>query len=551
VKVADFGIARAISTNTITYSGSVIGSVHYFSPEHAKGTPAGAKSDLYSLGVVIYQMMTGKLPFSGESPVSVALKHLQENVEEPRKINPLIPQSVENIILRAMRKNPDSRYRSAKDMLADLETCLRPERRNEPKTMFADIDEDDVERTRVVPAIRDDSYLSRKSDKSGNSATTSIKRKWVKPTIWACVFILIVVGLLFAAQQVKRMAAPLEDIIIPNVETQDVKLAEKTLTDAGFEVKIERRTDPVVVKDIVIDQDPSSGIVKVMPELIILAVSDGPGEVVMDNYAGKLLSEALSSLKALGMDEAQVLVDFVPSDQPKDEILEQLPVSGDPFNPKTDTVHFNVAEKQEQILMPNLVGKKLDAAKSMLTVRGLSVSEGNILTRSSFEQPEGVIYKQFPYNPDDEVDPGAKDIVLYVSSGKPTDAGEAVFSLPPIPPAKEGEPSTVLIQVTDAQSENRVVLTEQIDTAKIFNVPVVVTKNKSAKVQVLRDNTLFETYTFTYEMYLNTINKPSPTATPTPTATPSLDGASTSPQVPAGGGESADPVIGATETPAQ
>ncbi|WP_040948595.1 Stk1 family PASTA domain-containing Ser/Thr kinase, partial [Gorillibacterium massiliense] len=124
VKVTDFGIARAGASSSITQTGSVVGSVHYFSPEHAKGTLAGAKSDLYSLGIVLYQMLTGKLPFSGESPVSVALKHLQENVPEPRKVNPLIPQSVENVILKAMRKNPDNRYQSAREMLADLETCL-------------------------------------------------------------------------------------------------------------------------------------------------------------------------------------------------------------------------------------------------------------------------------------------------------------------------------------------------------------------------------------------------------------------------------------------
>ena len=110
VKVTDFGIARAVTSSTITQTGSVVGSVHYFSPEHAKGINTGEKSDLYSLGIVLYQMLTAKLPFLGESPISVALKHLQETFEEPRKVNPYIPQSVENIILKAMRKNPIERY---------------------------------------------------------------------------------------------------------------------------------------------------------------------------------------------------------------------------------------------------------------------------------------------------------------------------------------------------------------------------------------------------------------------------------------------------------
>src|SRR5690606_16298050 len=117
VKVTDFGIARAVTSTTITQTGSVVGSVHYFSPEHAKGVATGEKSDLYSLGIVLYQMLTGRLPFLGESPISVALKHLQEHFDEPRMVNPMIPQSVENIILKSMRKNPNERYQSAKEML--------------------------------------------------------------------------------------------------------------------------------------------------------------------------------------------------------------------------------------------------------------------------------------------------------------------------------------------------------------------------------------------------------------------------------------------------
>ncbi|MBW7459196.1 Stk1 family PASTA domain-containing Ser/Thr kinase, partial [Paenibacillus sepulcri] len=152
VKVTDFGIARAVTSSTITQTGSVLGSVHYFSPEHAKGISTGEKSDLYSLGIVLYQMLTGKLPFLGESPISVALKHLQETFEEPRVVNPYIPQSVENVILRAMRKNPSERYNSADEMLRDLETCLQPERLKEPKITF--VSGSDFEETRVMPAIR-------------------------------------------------------------------------------------------------------------------------------------------------------------------------------------------------------------------------------------------------------------------------------------------------------------------------------------------------------------------------------------------------------------
>lgn len=175
VKVTDFGIARAVTSSTITQTGSVMGSVHYFSPEHAKGTFTGEQSDLYSLGIVMYQMLTGKLPFIGESPISVALKHLQENVEDPRLVNPLIPQSVENVILRAVRKDPSDRYSSASQMLEDLESCLLPHRRNEAKLIFKDIDELDEEKTRVIPAIRPGQYVpvNEDDDEEGYSKADS------------------------------------------------------------------------------------------------------------------------------------------------------------------------------------------------------------------------------------------------------------------------------------------------------------------------------------------------------------------------------------------
>src|SRR5690606_22495366 len=128
-----------------------VGSVHYFSPEHAKGVATGEKSDIYSLGIVLYQMVTGRLPFLGESPISVALKHLQEPFEAPRRVNPLIPQSLENIIVRAMRKDPRERYQTAREMREDLETCLRPVRLHEAPLEFVD---EEAETTRVMPAIR-------------------------------------------------------------------------------------------------------------------------------------------------------------------------------------------------------------------------------------------------------------------------------------------------------------------------------------------------------------------------------------------------------------
>ena len=144
-KVTDFGIAKAVSNSTITAFGTTIGSVHYFSPEHARGGHTDAKSDLYSLGVVMYEMLTGKVPFDADTPVSVALKHMQEKMIEPIKLNPTIPLSINQIIVKAMQKTPEERYESATEMLKDLNMALK-----NPEGKFV---KENVYETQKIPVI--------------------------------------------------------------------------------------------------------------------------------------------------------------------------------------------------------------------------------------------------------------------------------------------------------------------------------------------------------------------------------------------------------------
>ncbi|MDU2240758.1 MAG: Stk1 family PASTA domain-containing Ser/Thr kinase, partial [Paenibacillus sp.] len=242
VKVTDFGIARAVTSATITQTGSVVGSVHYFSPEHAKGVATGEKSDLYSLGIVLYQMLTGRLPFLGESPISVALKHLQEQFDEPRVVNPMIPQSVENIILKSMRKNPGERYQSAKEMLRDLETCLLPERRTESKLAF--IEDHDEDSTRIIPAIRPQSQGSpagaSKLSRDGGAVTeerngTQKKKIWGKPALWVSLTLVVLLALAGVAWYVTNLVT-VPEVAVPNVINLEEEKAVQALTDKGIAV---------------------------------------------------------------------------------------------------------------------------------------------------------------------------------------------------------------------------------------------------------------------------------------------------------------------------
>lgn len=151
VKVTDFGIAMALSSTTITQTNSVLGSVHYLSPEQARGGMANKKSDIYSLGIVLFELLTGRLPFDGESAISIALKHLQSETPSAKRWNATVPQSVENIILKAMAKDTFHRYESAEEMEADLSTALNPERLHEEKFVIPE----DTEATKAIPIITD------------------------------------------------------------------------------------------------------------------------------------------------------------------------------------------------------------------------------------------------------------------------------------------------------------------------------------------------------------------------------------------------------------
>ena len=173
-KVTDFGIAKAVSNSTITAFGTTIGSVHYFSPEHARGGYTDAKSDIYSLGVVMYEMVTGRVPFDADTPVSIALKHMQEKPVEPIKLNPSIPYAVNKIIMKAMQKEVSLRYSSATELLKDLSLALK-----NPEGEGIGISEENIENsyTQVIPTIREGEEMKKKETETKNKNVFFEKHK--------------------------------------------------------------------------------------------------------------------------------------------------------------------------------------------------------------------------------------------------------------------------------------------------------------------------------------------------------------------------------------
>ncbi|MCM3337195.1 Stk1 family PASTA domain-containing Ser/Thr kinase [Paenibacillus sp. MER TA 81-3] len=514
VKVTDFGIARAVTSSTITQTGSVVGSVHYFSPEHAKGVLTGEKSDLYSLGIVLYQMLTGKLPFLGESPISVALKHLQEPFDEPRLVNPHIPQSVENIILKSMRKNPAERYQSAAEMMRDLETCLSAERAHEQKLTFVSrVPFDDEQETRVMPAIRPmeksapkeyDTYAASSNSGAAGSpapspavAEAKTRKSWVKPAIWGGVtllFLAIMVGVVF---YVKSLLV-VKDVSMPNL----INLTEQAAKDKLKEYKLEVE-DPIVYehkegfeKGIVFDQSKSEGTRVKEGSTIRLYVSEGTPLVSLQDYAGKPFETAVQQLVELGFESTHITKDEVYHDDAEPGVVVGMsPQPNSQVDPKTASIKFTVSKGKESFGMPSLVGLTKDEAVAKIEANELKLAKDGIVEEPSYE-PQGQVFMQKPFEPNDPVSKGS-EVRIYVSSGFPPEALNYTLPLP-VAPKEEGKNSTIRIVYTDARGENMEWGTEKIKSSQVLNVELVLAPNKDGVVLVYRDGTFLDTYPISY-----------------------------------------------------
>lgn len=536
VKVTDFGIARAATSSTITQTGSVVGSVHYFSPEHAKGTNTGEKSDLYSLGIVMYQMLTGRLPFLGESPISVALKHLQEDVEEPRKVNPLIPQSVENIILKAMRKKPEERYQSAKLMMADLDTCLAPDRRNEAKVAFWDAYGMDEERTLVMPAIRADQLAQFDDDDDDEpdkpawreEPAPSKGKGWIKPLIWIAVLLIVLGAMWYMVGYVKGMFA-IETVEVPNVENKILTQAQAELTVAKLGWTVEYDADSKLPKDTVIRQDPSGMRLNVGTK-VILYVSKGIPKVKMDNFAGQPLKDVRLKLKALGIKDEQITITQETSENAPDIILQQSPLAGEEFELEKAAIAFTVSKAKETFKMPDLVGLTEAEAKAQITKAGLKLAVNGITREKSYKVAKGRVIAQFPYEKNADVSAGSEISSLVISDGLPEDAGQLTVSVP-VKPTTEGKDSVFKIIVSDAQYENFEYLTEKVSKPQNLDVKVIVSPDKKAVILIKEGDSLVNSITRTYQDYLD--QKNGKTVSPSPSPTPKTQ--NTGPAIPVGG----------------
>ena len=297
VKITDFGIAMALNSNELTQTNSVMGSVHYLPPEQANGTGATVKSDIYSLGILMYELVTGTLPFKGDSAVEIAIKQMKEPIPSIIEQNPNIPQSVENIILKASAKNPKNRYESAREMYDDLVTCLDESRSNEIKYSYP-YPEFEEEKKQVK--------MSREKRNEEKKVTEQEEKKSKKANIIIAVITSIVTLCILAASIYFFLLPKLKkepDIIIPNVAGMTIVNAEDVLKKTGFQVATEVTYEysNTILTDMVIGTNPTIGRSVKNGTIVTLIVSKGIDGVTLEDYVDKNIETVKAYLEAAGI----------------------------------------------------------------------------------------------------------------------------------------------------------------------------------------------------------------------------------------------------------
>lgn len=311
IKITDFGIAVAMNATQLTQTNSVMGSVHYLPPEQASGKGATLQSDIYSIGILMYELLTGKLPFRGDNAVEIALKHLKEPMPSIRDELPDIPQSVENIILRATAKNPKNRYSDAREMHEDLKTCLDESRANELKITFK-YPENDYDDTKLMKTVKPVKETKPREIKEGEKEVAKKKKSTENSQnklliTLASVFVGLVVVITTIFVLIPKITSS-KQTAIPDVTNYSVTDAIKALQDAGFVVSDEQREEANenVEEGKVSRTSPAIGSIRKEGTEVIIYRSLGDVTIAIEDYTGKNASEIKGKLEAL---KVQVIIE--------------------------------------------------------------------------------------------------------------------------------------------------------------------------------------------------------------------------------------------------
>ena len=389
-KVTDFGIAKAVSNSTITAFGTTIGSVHYFSPEHARGGYTDAKSDIYSLGVVMYEMLTGRVPFDADTPVSIALKHMQEKPVEPMKLNPSIPLAINKIIMKAMEKEPSLRYQNATEMLKDLSMALK-----DPEGGFVKSNAEKLQYTQRVPVLGEEPKEEmKKEDEKGKLAKYFEKHPTAKK-VWITIIVILLMILIplagFFGIQALMKAGQTKDIKVPNLVGQTLEEAKVTLGKGKLTLETEEVFNDDVEAGKIISQEPSYAEGKTVKEntTVKVKISKGSEMVEMVKVVGMKYEEAEQKLK----DEMHLNVEKKEETSKtveKDVVIKQDIAEGKQIKVgETVTLTVSIGTGLKDVAMPYIIGDTEEEAKKKLSDLTVIVAYEEDMTKTN-----GTVLKQ-------------------------------------------------------------------------------------------------------------------------------------------------------------
>lgn len=429
VKVTDFGIARAVTSSTITTTSNVLGSVHYFSPEQARGGYTDEKSDIYSLGIVMYEMLTGKLPFNGETPIGIALKHVQDEIIPPIVENPNISSSFNEIILKCVKKRQSDRYQNIDELLSDLKNILLN------KNEMSSVHDETLDMTILMPPVSNKSPNNdngnKKDNFNRNSNNGNNPKK--KTTVMAIISAFILASLLFIGyMQLRNNSSNDELIVTPNLIGISEEEAMKIAEDMGFELNVlDRIQNSEFEEGIIISQNVEEGIKIRRGYPVGVIISLGTENVEVPNLINKSITEAEQLLKEVGLKLGNNIEYEFHDSIPIDHVISQSiePYTNVEPNTRVDLV-LSKGPKVEEVIMIQLVGENVN--KAISEIRNLGLAIGDIEYESSDIYATNIVMEQ-SQEPGSVLKPGTK-INLKVSSGRTV--------TPPADPNEPGEGET-------------------------------------------------------------------------------------------------------------
>lgn len=502
VKVTDFGIAIALSATALTQTNSVLGSVHYLSPEQARGGNATKKSDIYSLGIVFYELLTGELAFSGETAISVALKHLQNTIPSVRKYDEDIPQSVENIIKKSTDKDPLARYSSVAELENALVNCLNPDKLNEaPYESLLEVGEE----TKAIPLynqfdsikeLEETKLVNDDDTTKHNSPVTDLKKK-PKMKRWKKILIVFLISALVIGVGISAFILLKPKYVeIPDVTGLDYDEARETLENLNLETERQLIYSDEVDKGLIVKTEPQVNQSIKEDTSVTLFVSDGLEPIKFKDYVGKAFDEVEKELKELGFTD--VIKYEKTSDEAIGSIINHIQPNKDKVVvPNETSVIFEVSQGPDTIILDDFIEKNKDVFIGYAKKHNLKY---DITKDYSDTVAKNDIIAQSP-SPGSNIEVGSEISIIVSKGEKEIETNDYEESIEvPFEPEDDEEEQEVVIYIDDLDNKLTDVYKKEVITKDTeFKIKLKIEEDKNAEYKIERDGDEFTKKTISYK----------------------------------------------------